>query len=72
MKFWKSPWFNTVLHIIGIAGTTVVPILAATGIGIPAAVVAGAAAAGGIAAKLSQSPITPQTVNEAVDSVVKR
>jgi len=72
MKFWKSPWFNTVLHLIGIAGTTVVPILAASGVGIPGAVVAGAAAAGGIAAKLSQSPITPQSVQEAVDAAVKK
>jgi len=72
MSFWRSPWFSSVLHLIGIGGVTVVPALAAMGAHIPAAVVGGAATVGGVALKLSQSPITPQSVQEAVDAAVKK
>ena len=67
-----NKWLHAVLHILGLAGTALVPVLAASGVGIPAAVVAGAAIAGGVALKLAPSPITPQSIEDAVDSAVKR
>ncbi len=72
MKFWRAPWFSSLLHLIGIAGCVGVPALKAIGMGIPAPVVLGSAAVGGFAAKLSQSPITMQTVAEAVEAATKR
>lgn len=62
MKFWNTAWFHTVLHLIGVGGTMVIPILVASGVGIPAAVVAVAASAGGVAFKLAKSPITLASV----------
>lgn len=72
MKFWQSSWFHTVLHIIGVAGTVLTPVLAATGVGIPAAVVAGAATVGGVALKLTQSPITLDSAVDTIAGAVKK
>jgi hypothetical protein len=49
-------WRQWVFRILGYAGTLAVPVLAATGIGIPAAIVAAAATVGGGLLHLANPP----------------
>ncbi len=67
-----NKWLHAFLHILGVVGTVALPVLAATGVGIPAVVVAVGAGVGGVALKLTQSPITPQSVEAAVADAVKK